>query len=31
VHVNQQCRVATAPQVEVTDPLLSSTAAAGRS
>jgi hypothetical protein len=30
VHVNQQCRVATAPQVEVTDPLVSS-ATAGRS
>jgi ornithine decarboxylase len=31
VHVNQQCPVATAPQSEVTDSVLSSTAAAGRS
>jgi ornithine decarboxylase len=31
VHVNQQCQIAAAPQSEVTDSLLSSTAAVGRS
>ena len=30
VHVNQQYQIATPPQLEVTEPLLSSTAAAGR-